>query len=226
LEARALKVPGTQRSGFAKLLGVPEDDLAELLSRFGDLVKLPIEVRAQLKAHVADADDLTTRLPTIEEALANVQLTNAGAKWSTFKQGITDLSLDQLKYASRELTRHRTWPTAAKPRIDELLQRINDLIADAWASEDLDAEAKFYLLDHLQRMRDGLERFAIVGPQALQNATESFVGSAVLRRGVFERIPPAIRRKVAALIAAAVVLVPLASDALELSERVQAALGA
>lgn len=196
------------RDGWTQLLELDDsDDLPGLLSRLGDVLRLPGQVRAAIEAVADDAADLTTELPAVEKLLlGHVNVTHPNAKWEKLRAGVPDAALVQLRYVSRELQRPGPWPTARQGDVDRALKLVHKLVAEVLTADDLDAEARRVLLDHAQDLRDALERYKVAGADGITRAVERTVGATHLRRGLFERVPERVRTK---LVAAAIVAMEL-----------------
>ena len=197
----------TLRQGWAEVLAVGEDDLPTLLSRVGDVLRLPGEVRGAIEGVAADAAELTSELPDIERLLVrHVNLTTNNPKWEKFKGGIPSSALVELRWVSRELKGANPWPTARQGEVNRALALARELVDEVVAT-DLDPESRHILLSLAQDLRESLERFQVSGAEGITRAVERTVGGGRLRRRVFDRLPDGLRRKFAATTIAALQLV-------------------
>lgn len=213
---------GLLREGWATLLDVEVTDRATLLSRVGDVVALPNQIRAAIQDVAPDHEELTDRLPEIEAALSMLNLD--GQKWNDFRTRYSDAALDQLRYVSRELRRYGTYPSTTREELDKLRQQAQDLIEDVLQA-DLDSELRDYLLRHLQRVREALERFRVLGPEAVDDAIRQATGDLHLRPDLDDKRGHPLAKSFGALLAAVSLLSSTVNNTLGAAERIQHMLG-
>lgn len=204
------------RSDLAEVLGVDDNDGAELLRRLASVMELPSQIRTEVDRLPFNGSSFVQNLGTIEGAL--LRLNFRGTTDEILKL-ISDSAMRELELCSDMLHQHLSQGTINEPQLKKLRDRVTDLIGniiDSSLPEDLRA----FLLDHLYEIQHAMDMYRIVGLDALQRAVERGAGALVLRPDVHQRVASSgIGKKFLGVLAAAALMAGLAYDSTQLIDR-------
>ncbi|WP_214107831.1 hypothetical protein [Acrocarpospora catenulata] len=175
------------RHAWAKVLGIRADDLPEFVRRFGLLVSLPGQIRAEVDAlEDVDPDMLLRHLPDVEAALEeslaspNAALGNVFAKYDS-------TALFALEACSDYLHRRRAESVISDDGLKEIVEKTRELI-DYVLQSDIPDDLKTFLLTRLREIEQAVQDIQIRGTQALVDVLERTAGALAMRPGLYERL--------------------------------------
>jgi predicted outer membrane repeat protein len=120
---------------------------------------------------------------TAQSGGGGINLDSNGYLW------ITDATIDELRHASNELRKARTWATVSRGSIDQLRAKVEQLIEDVRATDGLDDPAKAFLLEHLYSILGALARSEYGGVDPLKCAAEDAAVDARMNPDVMRSLP-------------------------------------
>lgn len=162
---------------FKAVLGSRDD--AELARDFATLISLPEQVVSGVsEAADPEHDDLDWLLqwqPAVTQALEQAWAFTSAIQG--VKQSYSGESLVHLEACGVVLSRARLEPRIDPSTIDSLREQTQELHEALLQAENLPADLRTFMLDHLDRILRALREFALRGAAALRDAFDQTVGS-------------------------------------------------
>jgi len=151
---------------FAKLFNIDPNDKALLLRRIGDLMSLPHLIRSEVdKLENISQPLLLKWLPPVELSLETI---NLKAKWQNFMGHYKEDVIYGMEMCADVLSRNRPEKALKEEDRKKLILIINDAI-NSLENEDMPEEIKEFFFERLQRVRDALEAYIILGVNPIEN---------------------------------------------------------
>ena len=196
------------RVAWARALGVPEDDRADLMRQMGLLVELVRSAEEAISRSEPSGEIYAPHFDSIYKSFFQ----NPEAGWSDAAQYLGDGPMTALQIASERLS--HTCPDAELKEDDlgKLEEELNTLIDDVVTS-GLEDELKTLLVDQLRAISDAITHYRIAGIEGMRRAVQASIGAIVLRQDLYEKTKGnTVVSKVGCFIGNLITLLNLAKD--------------
>lgn len=162
---------------WSEILNVPNQDNSLLLRRLGQVMTLPSSIK-QAMAFVEGVDhNIYLRwLSAVEAAFKELNFNHG---WSRFINQINGEVMLGIEICSDQLSRFRPEKTIDENQLEELLKKVNDLLAQL-ESTDLKPDSWFFIYDNLTRVKEAIETYKIMGIKPLEVVVEQTIGEVNL----------------------------------------------
>lgn len=168
---------------WADILEVPKDETGLLLRRVGHVLSLPSSVKEAM-SYIDDLDH-NVYLRWLSRVETSFSILNFQMAWKQFIERFDGEIMYGIEICSDRLSRERPEKTADETSRANLLEKVNELLADLDNTE-LDANVWFYIYDHLIKIKEAIEEYKIRGIKPLETVFEQTIGGVVLSPELYQ----------------------------------------
>ncbi len=165
---------------WAKILKVPEKEIALINYKVAEVFLLPNQIQEQIYRFDGEDHDLFLEwVPAVNKAIQSSSL-NGGMH--EFAKHITDATLVSLRHCSHLLSKNTFEIAADASKLDSVWDELNSLYEDVRISPDMDKQLKYYILRHLDLIRNAIRDYDIKGITPIIDSIDAIVGSATSQK--------------------------------------------
>ena len=171
---------------WAQLLGVEPGDRTALLRRLGQVLELPAQAEAAVRAIPGiEHGRLLTWVPKVEAAF---KILNLDGTFGSFINPIDDTTLTALWVCQEKVSEKWDEPVADEDALTALLKEVRELRREIVAeSDDLGDYLRDYMLHHLDLIEQAIGDYRIMGIVALGRAFQASIGAVVTEPAIFRQ---------------------------------------
>jgi uncharacterized protein (UPF0262 family) len=163
-----------------RALGTENDD-AKFLDRYAFVMRLPSRIRVQVgKLQNVNQALLLENLGHVESAF-QVPLS---APWNEFIGHLNNTVMFNLRVISDSLDRSGLEPLITHDDLAQLVLELDQLRVQIDVAEDIDATLRTFLMSQVNRMRQVIKDYHLLGAEALRNSAEQTIGAIVVQNYV------------------------------------------
>ncbi|MET7373536.1 hypothetical protein [Micromonospora arida] len=152
---------------WAKVLGTNDDQ--ELVMTMAAVASLLPDIKSHVEALPASSRDRYRR-NYISWARPIIVFDVAGhASWKR-EQTITQAGLDALGMLGDLLSAHQVETPVSESQVERLLTRVDEMISEITGDDDLDADSRAFMMQHLSRVAERLRAIRIYGRGGVEEA--------------------------------------------------------
>lgn len=192
-------------AAWYRIFDVDDGNLSAFMASVADTTRLAALTRTGVEALPGDDPELVLRnFHKVEQTLAGFQSVGSYGVMRDFLAGYDEVAAFGLQMAASLLHRRQPEAVIGDDELARITDQLQQLKASITTSDDLDDEAKLWILGLLAAIEDALRRVRIVGSAGLDAATDRLVGAiarSTEKRSKFTRskVGPALMALLVAL---------------------------
>ncbi len=172
-DARRRSAKEPARVVWAQVFGVEPTDSGSILLGLADVIRQVDEAKkAVASIPEVDAELYSSAFPVLERAFVSL---NLEASFDQFSSRIDPPTMVALEFAAEVLSRHSPEQPIPKENLDDLLEQVEQLLK-AVVESDVEDEFKVTLVEYLERIRQAILRYRLLGARGLREAMDQTIG--------------------------------------------------
>lgn len=193
---------------------------AAMHQAFADFARLPVAIKHAFSNYAEEDRELFLRhMPAVEDLMAKLAVSGT-IPLSHLRQSATSEVIYGVEVAASILQRSHGY---AKPFDSEVLeevhQRLGDLLEEVLGASDLDADVREFLADQLTSLRRFVRRARVLGREAVEAGFDQVMGAVIRERDLSARASGhPVFLKIGKFLAGLALLLEVSSNALELPQ--------
>ncbi|NBB75604.1 MAG: hypothetical protein GVY35_18325 [Bacteroidetes bacterium] len=172
------------REVWGEVFDIDKNSTSQILEKQGEVIHLLMDVKRSIGGIDGLNKDLYLRqLPSIENALANVRLSD---KWEGFKNRLDDATMLSLAHCADKLSEYSNEIVLSQDDLQSLRKDVEALIDRILDGPTINPKLQEILLEHLEVIRRAIINYNLYGSKGLKEAVETATGAVYLNREIFE----------------------------------------
>lgn len=180
----------TVGKALAEIFTLDSDQLSGILRCLGEIQKLPMSIRKQIKSIENDSSLYLNKITRVEQALSNI---NFGAKWRSFKQRIDEATLTELKFSSKLLSDNSIYKPLYDDDLSKLKEKVQSFKNDL-SSFEIDHDLSQLIFEKVSEVERAIFDYQLTGSAQIQKEVESALASIALKPTLASKDVGAVRK--------------------------------